>query len=270
MCVFPISIARWRRRGADPDGAGGVQPRHRRGALGRAAAGAGDRDRVLRAGAGAMREHAAAEGPGRRTYGHSLAVAPWGEVLADGGRRRRASRLLISTSARVKRGAAPRAVAQPRPPFDGPDGRADTTRSGRRAVQRDLHGRSACPEPAESRVLPKGMELSAFFGLEPPRAEQRGTHARAARPAFHVTRGAMTNTLASSNGRGMSISGPTGTMRGGSGCRSAPRGGRPGCGAGGDHAASGRGREGRGATRCARRCPSCGRLRVRLGDGGQQ
>lgn len=30
--------------------------------------------------------HAEAHGPGkRRTYGHSLAIAPWGEVLADGG-----------------------------------------------------------------------------------------------------------------------------------------------------------------------------------------
>lgn len=29
--------------------------------------------------------HAAARGRARRTYGHSLAVAPWGEVLADGG-----------------------------------------------------------------------------------------------------------------------------------------------------------------------------------------
>ncbi len=29
--------------------------------------------------------HEAAEGPRRRTWGHSLAVAPWGEVLADGG-----------------------------------------------------------------------------------------------------------------------------------------------------------------------------------------
>ncbi len=30
--------------------------------------------------------HAEAQGPGRRrTYGHSLVVAPWGEVLADGG-----------------------------------------------------------------------------------------------------------------------------------------------------------------------------------------
>ena len=29
--------------------------------------------------------HEASEGPPRRTYGHSLAVAPWGEVLADGG-----------------------------------------------------------------------------------------------------------------------------------------------------------------------------------------
>lgn len=29
--------------------------------------------------------HAEGGGKGRRTYGHSLAVAPWGEVLADGG-----------------------------------------------------------------------------------------------------------------------------------------------------------------------------------------
>jgi predicted amidohydrolase len=29
--------------------------------------------------------HAEAQGKGRRTHGHSLAVAPWGEVLADGG-----------------------------------------------------------------------------------------------------------------------------------------------------------------------------------------
>ena len=29
--------------------------------------------------------HAEANGKGRRTYGHSLAIAPWGEVLADGG-----------------------------------------------------------------------------------------------------------------------------------------------------------------------------------------
>ena len=29
--------------------------------------------------------HAGGDGPARRTYGHSLAVAPWGEVLADAG-----------------------------------------------------------------------------------------------------------------------------------------------------------------------------------------
>ena len=29
--------------------------------------------------------HAEADGKGRRTYGHSLAIGPWGEVLADGG-----------------------------------------------------------------------------------------------------------------------------------------------------------------------------------------
>lgn len=30
-------------------------------------------------------KHPASRGPSRRTYGHSLAVAPWGEVLADAG-----------------------------------------------------------------------------------------------------------------------------------------------------------------------------------------
>ncbi len=29
--------------------------------------------------------HAAAEGAARRTFGHSLAVGPWGDVLADAG-----------------------------------------------------------------------------------------------------------------------------------------------------------------------------------------
>ena len=29
--------------------------------------------------------HAETNGPGRRTHGHSLAISPWGEVLADGG-----------------------------------------------------------------------------------------------------------------------------------------------------------------------------------------
>ncbi|MEO1155307.1 MAG: nitrilase-related carbon-nitrogen hydrolase, partial [Pseudomonadota bacterium] len=30
-------------------------------------------------------QHATIRGASRRTHGHSLAVAPWGEVLADGG-----------------------------------------------------------------------------------------------------------------------------------------------------------------------------------------
>ena len=29
--------------------------------------------------------HPETDGKGRRTHGHSLAIAPWGEILADGG-----------------------------------------------------------------------------------------------------------------------------------------------------------------------------------------
>jgi len=40
------------------------------------------------------------KGSNRKTYGHSVAVAPWGEVLADAGGRRRASLWRRSISAR--------------------------------------------------------------------------------------------------------------------------------------------------------------------------
>ena len=54
----------------------------RAGALAHAAARPRHRDRLLRLRAGAGRH---AQGLQRKTYGHSIAVAPWGEVLADAG-----------------------------------------------------------------------------------------------------------------------------------------------------------------------------------------
>ena len=69
-------------------GAVGLHLHHRRGALGGAAARARDREPVLRrrAAQGGTHEN------GRRTFGHSLVVDPWGEVVADARRRRRRRR----------------------------------------------------------------------------------------------------------------------------------------------------------------------------------
>ena len=56
--------------------------------------------------------HAEAQGKGRRTHGHSLAVAPWGEVLADGGHRARRD-LCRARPGAGRRGARPRPLAGP-------------------------------------------------------------------------------------------------------------------------------------------------------------
>ena len=80
----PVPRAERRRR----DGAGGpgrVHPADRRGALARAAARA--RDRGGRASSSPRRRPAMHE-DGRATYGHSLVVDPWGEVLLDMGEAR--------------------------------------------------------------------------------------------------------------------------------------------------------------------------------------
>jgi hypothetical protein len=77
-----------------------------------------------------------------------------------------------------------------------------------------------------SKALPKGMELSHFSVLNHlARLNDERTPAQLAR-AFHVTRGAMTNTLTGWNGPGISTSAPTGTTRGASSWRSARRAGR--------------------------------------------
>jgi hypothetical protein len=77
-----------------------------------------------------------------------------------------------------------------------------------------------------SRVLPKGMELSHFSVLNHlARINDERTPAQLAK-AFHVTRGAMTNTLNRWNGPAMSTSAPTGRMPGRNSWRSAPLVGR--------------------------------------------
>ena len=67
--------------GACPDGAGRVHSTNGPGPLAYSAAGAGDRDRMFVVAPAQCGDHE----DGRETYGHSLIVAPWGEILADGG-----------------------------------------------------------------------------------------------------------------------------------------------------------------------------------------
>ena len=62
-------------------GAGGLHRADRAGALAGAAAGAGDRGRLFIVAAAQAGQHE----DGRETYGHSLVVDPWGEVLLDMG-----------------------------------------------------------------------------------------------------------------------------------------------------------------------------------------
>ena len=63
--------------------------------------------------------HAEAGGKGRRTYGHSLAIAPWGEVLADGGTEPGVTLVDIDLTALAKaRGRVP--SLQHDRGFDGP------------------------------------------------------------------------------------------------------------------------------------------------------
>ena len=80
---FPYLYRALAQAGADfLVGAVGVHGADRPGALACADAGAGHRKRLLRLRPGAV---AASTPSGRKTYGHSLIVDPWGEVLAEGG-----------------------------------------------------------------------------------------------------------------------------------------------------------------------------------------
>ncbi|MFC2969950.1 carbon-nitrogen hydrolase family protein [Acidimangrovimonas pyrenivorans] len=64
-------------------------------------------------------EHAAHQGKPRRTYGHSLAVAPWGEVLVDGGTETGVSFADLDLDAVAKARARVPSITHDRP-FDGP------------------------------------------------------------------------------------------------------------------------------------------------------
>ena len=86
---------------------------------------------------------------GRKTYGHSLIVAPWGEVLADGGEEVGIVSAEIDP-AKVARGARHGAIAAARPSLCGTraGGEAGLTRA-RRLIRRAWR-RSAAPSPASA------------------------------------------------------------------------------------------------------------------------
>ena len=82
-CAFPSSIAGWPRKALSSSPCRRLSPcRPAKRALACAAAGPRHREwRLCRL----PRRRAALHANGRKTYGHSLIVAPWGEVLAEAG-----------------------------------------------------------------------------------------------------------------------------------------------------------------------------------------
>ena len=140
--------------------------------------------------------HAASEGRARETYGHSLAVGPWGEVLADAGEGIGVTFVEIDR-AEVAQRARAGAGARPRPGLRASAG--DMNERPRDPVVIALFSEIVIVEQLArtrlSRVLPRGMELSHFMVLN-HLAGVGGEKAPAqlAR-TFHVTKGAMSNTI---------------------------------------------------------------------------
>ena len=171
--------------------------------------------------------HAAASGPARRTYGHSLAVAPWGEVLADAGEGVGVA-LRRDRPGRGRAGPRHGALARPRPGLRAA-GRAMTDRRQRDPVVIALFSEIVMVETLArnrlTRVLPRGMELSHFMVLNHfARLGGEKTPAQLAR-IFHVTKGAMTNTVRAARRGGLRARPPRlGGRRGASGSSISPAG----------------------------------------------
>ena len=141
--------------------------------------------------------HAAATGPQRRTYGHSLAVSPWGEVLADAGEAVGVTFVEIDPAEVARaRGMVPSLGTRPGLCAAG---RTMNDRSQRDPAVIALFSEIVMVETLAknrlTRVLPSGMELSHFMVLNHfARLGGEKTPAQLAR-VFHVTKGAMTNTI---------------------------------------------------------------------------
>ena len=147
--ALPRARQSWRRGADDP---GRLHRSHRAGALAHAAARPRDRDRLLRARPGAI-GHAmpSAEGAARRTYGHSLAVAPWGEVIAEADEDIGATLVeldLAQVAARPRDGAGAAARSCLRAAGSAVNVRPEPRSDDHRLLQRDRDDRAARPQPA--------------------------------------------------------------------------------------------------------------------------
>ena len=141
--------------------------------------------------------HAASAGAPRRTFGHSLAVSPWGEVLADAGEATGVT-LVEPRPRRGGAGAGDDPRARPRPPLRCARPRRDASPPRDPLVIAFFSEIVMIEQLARNRLtraLPRGMELSHFMVLNHfARLGGEKTPAQLAR-TFHVTKGAMTNTL---------------------------------------------------------------------------
>ncbi len=181
-CPVPASLPPAREGGGrGSDRACGLQRHHRRRALANALL----RARAIENGAYVLAPaqtgtHAAHNGRPRRTYGHSLAVSPWGEVLVDARHRRPGSAMSISS----RRGIAKARARVPSLMHDR-DYRGAMSMSDQNDplavalfsevfMADQLGAQPHQPGPAE------GDGAQPFLGPEPSRACERRTLARAA------------------------------------------------------------------------------------------
>ena len=206
--------------------------------------------------------HAATPGRRARTYGHSLAVGPWGEVLVDAGEG-------VGRQLRRDRPGRGRHAPGRMVPSLGHDRAYDAAVRAMTEPPRDpvviaLFSEIVMVETLArtrlTRVLPRGMELSHFMVLNHfARLGGEKTPAQLAR-VFHVTKGAMSNTVARLDAAGYIHVRPDwedGRRKWVSISPARARRPRP-CRRGDRAGLRRRGRRGSASSGCGRRCRSCG------------